>query len=155
MVEDYQEEIESIEALNKIVTVKNILLHASLSPNLSDLTLHTTAFSFGLVLNPEDEVKTIVQKYNLANIPFIQIMTVKPGFQGSSFQISLLNKIEQLRSLNYRNKIFLDGGINEETITLILAQKYLPDVLCIGSYFTQSNDIKKRKEKLIQLIKSS
>jgi pentose-5-phosphate-3-epimerase len=82
-------------------------------------------------------------------------MSVNPGRQGQPFLLETLKKIEQLRLLGYRNKIFLDGGINEKTIPEILAQKFLPDVLCPGSFLTKADekDLSKRVDYLFNIIK--
>ena len=78
-------------------------------------------------------------------------MSVNPGKQGSPFIPETLKKIEQLRLLGYRSKIFLDGGVNDQTLPLILNQKYLPDVLCPGSFLTRAKDL----EKNIKFLKNS
>ncbi len=141
MVKDYQKEIEKLNQLTSFIKITNVLIHARA---LGNNPFPSSAIPVGLVLDPPDQVNSLSQKYDLNKIPVIQIMTVNPGFQGSPFIPDLLNKIEQLRSVNYRNKIFLDGGINEKTIPLILQQKFLPDALGIGSYLTKSDQIEER-----------
>jgi pentose-5-phosphate-3-epimerase len=99
---------------------------------------NTENFSIGLVLDPEDTISDLRLKYNLNSISCIQIMSVVPGFQGKPFIKEVLQKIEQLKSDNYRGEIFIDGGINEETLPLILEQKEHPDHLCVGSYLAKA-----------------
>jgi ribulose-phosphate 3-epimerase len=140
MVKDYEKEIKKLEGLKKIINIKNVLVHLSVVKN----PLVFQQFFLGLVLNPEDSVKTIVQNYNLKTIPIIQIMSVNPGAQGNPFIPKALKKIEQLRIADYRNKISLDGAVNEKTIPIIKSKKYLPDILCPGSFLTKAKDLKER-----------
>jgi pentose-5-phosphate-3-epimerase len=79
-------------------------------------------------------------------------MSVNPGFQGSPFLPEMLNKIEQLRNIGYRKEIFLDGAVNEKTISVILSKKYRPDFICPGSYLTKAKDLEKNVEYLRELI---
>ncbi len=145
MVNDYEKEIQKLGQLQKVITIKNILIHAPYFPN----TITNNIFTFGPVLNPEDSVSDLAKKNNLHTIPFIQIMTVHPGFQGASFIPESLQKIEQLRTLDYRNKISIDGAVNEKTIPLILSQKHKPDVLCVGSYLSKAENVEERTKKLL------
>lgn len=106
----------------------------------------------GLVLNPEDKIDTIKQVYDIQKIENIQIMSVNPGPQGSPFIPNMLNKIEQLRTLGYKSNIFLDGGINEESLKLILKLQNRPDFICPGSFFSRAENIKERVQYLTRLI---
>ncbi len=147
MVKDYESAIKKLS--NEVIgrfQIRNIFVHFSLLPNYSLLTTSYPRFSFGLVLNPEDSVTQIAKSYELSAIPSIQIMSVHPGSQGSRFLPETLKKIEQLRLQDYRNKIYLDGAINQDTLPIISAQPYLPDYICPGSYFNKSIDLNKSVE---------
>jgi pentose-5-phosphate-3-epimerase len=154
MVRDYKEYIEKIITIKEIIKVNNVFIHYDLLPKYEILNTKYY-FSIGIVLNPQDRVSELADKYNLKNIQSLQIMSVNPGRQGQPFLLETLKKIEQLRLLGYRNKIFLDGGINEKTIPEILAQKFLPDVLCPGSFLTKADekDLSKRVDYLFNIIK--
>lgn len=143
MVNDYFKEVEHIKALSKIVPVRNILLHASLQPDYPDLSSSFPNFTFGMVLNIEDDVSRFITSSIIKIVPVIQIMTVNVGFQEGTFVPLTLNKIEHLRKIGYKGEIFLDGGINEQTLPIVLSQKYLPSTLCVGSYLTKSTDLVK------------
>ncbi len=146
MVKNYPHEIKKLESLKKILKVKNIFIHFDL--------IKKNSFKFyktiGLVLNPQDQVGDLASRVDLNLINSVQIMSVIPGAQGNPFIENSLNKIEQLRLLGYRNKIFLDGGINEKTLPVILKEKFLPDVLCPGSYFTKTKSEKETEKKVNQ-----
>lgn len=151
MVKNFKDEIKKIVSFKEKITINNILIHFDLSPDLQQL-INRLYKNIGLVINPRDHILNLAKKYNLKNIPFIQIMSVNPGKQGQHFLKQTLKKIEQLRYLGYRSKIFLDGGINDKTFPLISKQKFLPDVICPGSYFTNAN-IDEFEEKIKKLKK--
>ncbi len=147
MVQDYRKHVEKINELKDFVKIDTVLIHYGVHPDFSFLTSQFP-FSFGLVLDPPDRVETIKQGYDLGKLPAIQIMSVYPGKQGQAFLPEVLKKIEQLRIAGYRNKIYLDGGINEETLPIIFSQKYKPDVIGPGSFFSKAENVEE-KVKLI------
>ena len=153
MVKDYKKEIEKLEKLKKLIKINLILIHFSAisSRQWRDRISDFSPIPIGLTLNPQDQVDDLACKYNLNHIPFIQIMSVNPGFQGSPFLPETLNKIEQLRDKGYRKKIFLDGAVNEKTIPVILSKKYQPDFICPGSYLTKAKDLEENVKYLSEL----
>lgn len=148
MVKDYEKEIKRLEKLKNLTTIKNILIHYSVNPNFQFIISNFPFFSFGLVLDPQDKAKTIIQKYDLAKIPCIQIMSVNPGFQSSPFLKENLKKIEELRLLGYKGTILIDGAINNQTLPLILAKKYKPDILAVGSFLSKAKKLEDRVQYL-------
>ena len=147
MVKDYEKEIEKLERINKQFKINTVFIHNQV---ISDAMIFQQ-FRLGLVLDPQDRVENTIQKYKLDKIAAIQIMSVYPGFQGSSFLPEMLIKIQQLRLSGYKSNIFIDGGINDKTIPVILKQKFQPDVLCIGSYLTKAKDLESRQQQIKQL----
>lgn len=144
MVSDPKKHLQLLKILpNKRVGI--VLIHHSILPDFSRLKSDYSQFRFGLVLNPEDEVLTLNTEL-FHTLPAIQVMTIKPGFQGSPFVKESLTKIEQLRKGGFRGEILIDGSVNELTLPLILAQEYKPDILGVGSYLTKSpkNKFEKR-----------
>jgi len=141
MVQNYESDLQLLQEYKNRINIGYVLIHSSLSPDYSLLTTKYS-LSIGLVVNFEERISELALKYPLSAIPAIQIMSVQPGFQGSSFIPEAVNKIEQLRNAGYRNKILLDGGINSQTIKLINNHKYLPDIICPGSFIAKSTDIK-------------
>jgi pentose-5-phosphate-3-epimerase len=151
LIKDWRKDIELINTLAKEIKVHMVFLHAIDSFVSDDLS--QDHYGMGIAIDPHITVDTIVKKFDLSVIPAIQIMTVHPGYQGQSFLPEQLQKLEQLRKADYRGKLYLDGGINEKTIPLILSREYRPDVLCVGSYLTRAGDeIEKRIDTLRSLI---
>src|SRR3989344_593450 len=146
MVEKYQSEFEKLHELSSLITINTVFVH--LTPfEKNRLKLNNTAFQLGIVLNPEDEVSAHWEVINTFSA--IQIMSVQPGFQGASFLPETLEKINELREKKYPGKIYLDGGINDKTLPLILRSTHLPDVLCVGSYLKENSS---EKLKLMNLL---
>lgn len=141
MVDDYFKEIKKLKKLVHFIKIKKILIHlnALKESNFQFLTSNfqppDSLFSYGLVLNPKDGVKEnwpVIKKFSTT-----QIMTVNPGFQGSPFLPKNLEKINELRELGYQGIITLDGAINDETLPIVLKNKYLPDVVFPGSFLRE------------------
>jgi pentose-5-phosphate-3-epimerase len=151
MVKDYKAEIEKLKVVKNTFKINNIFIHLSAIDDFSD-PLNYDDFNVGVVLNPENSVESLSKKINLDKMPFIQIMSVIPGAQGRPFIPETLNKIDQLRSYNYRNKIYLDGAVNDKTLTIIAARKNPPDVVCPGSFLTKCPDdeLKNRYDYLLK-----
>lgn len=146
MVFDYQTEIVKLKELEKSMQIENVLIHLKVIK--PDFKAENYQFKLGIVLNPEDKIKP---NYNLIkNFPAVQIMSVNPGFQGAEFLPEVLTKINELRNSGYQGKIFLDGGINDKTLPVILKNPHKSDVLCVGSYL--KTDTKERVKKLKKLI---
>lgn len=139
MIKNYQSTIEKIINFKKKIKLGNIFIHFNLHPNY-DRLINLYYKNIGLVINPEDKIEDLNRYYNLNKIKLLQIMSVYPGRQGQPFLRKTLNKITQLRLLGYRYKIYLDGGVNEESLPIILNQRFRPNVICPGSYLVKTND---------------
>lgn len=140
LVGNLEEELEKVEELEEIVAIKTIFARPASLENYKKLRNLYPEFEIGLAIDPTDSIETIAQSFDFEKVPAIQVMTVDPGVQGNPFLDDMLNKIEQLRMSDYRNKIYLDGGINDTSLKIIISRKYPPDVLCIGSYLTKAGD---------------
>lgn len=84
----------------------------------------------GLVLDLGEEIRGYEDF--IRDTQYFIVMTVQCGKSGQVFQASALSLIEQIRQLNPRATIILDGGINETTINLV--KKAGVDVAVVGSY---------------------
>jgi pentose-5-phosphate-3-epimerase len=152
MVKDFKAELDKIKKLHEMgMNVNVALINAKLHPEINDLTIEYP-FNIGLDVSPDTQIEEIARLYNLNFVKTIQIMTVNPGFQGSPFLEEMLTKIEQLRIVNYKLPIMIDGGVNNITIPLIQNKKIKPDFLCIGSYLTKAgSELEKRVNELNNL----
>ncbi len=124
--------------------VKKIIWHYEAIPDHDALLclndyLKKQKIKTGLCLNPETPISKInsLAKY----FDTIQIMGVKPGDQGRPFHPGVIAKIKKLKNNFPKQKIAIDGGINEKTFSKI--KKAGADILVIGSYLQKAPDLKK------------
>lgn len=130
--------------------INSVFIHLPTLTKLqkSGYELSNLSFSCGVVLNPEDEVEndlTFIKSFSK-----LQIMTVHPGFQGGAFLPRMLEKIHALKAGGYEGDIYLDGGINNETLREIVKQEDKPNFVCVGSYFTHHLDSLKKQLQILQ-----
>ena len=75
-------------------------------------------------------------------------MSVEPGRGGQKFIEKSINRIEYLKDLkeknNYNYLIEVDGGINNETISMVKNA----DIKVVGSYITNSDNYEEQINKL-------
>jgi ribulose-phosphate 3-epimerase len=87
----------------------------------------------GVALNPATPVESL--QWILADLDFVLVMSVNPGFGGQQFIPSALDKVTQLRTIirerNLSTLIQIDGGVNAGTISRISAAGV--DVFVAGS----------------------
>jgi len=102
----------------------------------------------GFVLNPETPVSKI-EKY-LDQLDQVLIMTVNPGFYGSSFLPEMVDKITELRNKASDLDIEVDGGVNDRTIGLV--NNAGANMFVSGSYIVKSDDINKAIDTLKEIV---
>lgn len=86
-------------------------------------TIQDKGIKAGVALNPQTPVSSV--EHLLADVDFILIMTVNPGFGGQSFISQCVDKVRTLTQIkneyNLTLDIEVDGGINGETAKQCLA----------------------------------
>lgn len=125
---------------------KCIYIHPSTSKNLQrDFEkLDALKIEKGIVINPDEDIDSFKELYS--NIDRVLLMSVVPGKGGQKF---LNNTEHRLQILNeYKEKygflIYIDGGINDETVKKVS----LADGVISGSFICKSNDFNKQINKL-------
>jgi len=106
----------------------------------------------GVSLNPATPLDVL--DYILDELDLVLLMTVNPGFEAQEFIDSVVPKIKKLRDeidkRNLRCEIEVDGGINEDTISI--ASSAGADVFVAGSAIFYSKDygetIKRMRERI-------
>lgn len=102
----------------------------------------------GIAINPETEISEIEKL--LKDIEQVLVMTVYPGFSGQKFMEDRVYKIKELKELklkkNLKFEIAVDGGLNKETIPLVLEAG--AECLCIGSFFFKYRNINRFLKKI-------
>ncbi|MFH1234927.1 MAG: ribulose-phosphate 3-epimerase [Candidatus Diapherotrites archaeon] len=92
-----------------------------------------------LAVKPKTSLESI--EPFLADVDFVLIMTVEPGFGGQGFLKEMLPKIRELRRKKPEIDIEVDGGINSETAKL--AVEAGANVLVAGSAIFGESDRRK------------
>lgn len=100
----------------------------------------------GISIKPNTNIN-ILNKY-LPYIDLVLVMSVEPGRGGQKFIEKSINRIEYLKDLkeknNYNYLIEVDGGINNETISMVKNA----DIKVVGSYITNSDNYEEQINKL-------
>jgi ribulose-phosphate 3-epimerase len=125
---------------------ERFLIHAETDHGHANLInqIHLNGRKVGLVLNPETQVEKIAELID--DVDFVQFMTVHPGFYGSEFVESVVNKIMEFHGQYPSVPVMVDGGVNPETILRLVAVGVTNFV--VGSYLVESQDVGKAIEEL-------
>ena len=102
----------------------------------------------GLCINPKTDVSRLFDYID--KVDYFQIMTVNPGKYGARFLPKTLDKVKILRSTTKKD-IYVDGSVNDETISLM--NKAGANMFIVGSYFKNSQDLRRSKKELRKKIK--
>ena len=109
----------------------------------------------GLAVSPH--VAPAELEYLLEHVDMLIVMTVEPGFAGQKMLPAALDKIPIFRQmaskLNRHLIIAVDGGVNFETITKVLA--YEPDIIICASLIYSSRDIAGTVRRIKELMAKS
>ncbi len=120
MISNPQEYIETFAQAGADV----IIVHYEVSPHLhrNIQKIKAAGKQAGVALNPSTPVFMLQDMISL--IDLVLIMTINPGFGGQELIPETLSKITQTRQLVTQRglscDIEVDGGINEETIPLVV-----------------------------------
>lgn len=149
---NYANSIKTLRKLAPIIPIRYVFTHTNIdieSKLVSDLVVCPA-------LSPEDAIDRYLLGSDIQTYPAIQVMTIHPGPQGQIFMIGELDKVCSLRTFGFGGQIMIDGCVNDDSIKQMkgLPPSYLPDVLCVGSYFSKCPDesIQTQYTKLNQLI---
>ena len=106
-----------------------------------------------MVINPATPPQSL--DWILADVDYVLIMSVNPGFGGQKFIANSLDKVRELRrtiqNRNLNTLIEIDGGVNEDTIADIAAAGV--DIFVAGSAIFGSRDYKKTIESFREKIR--
>lgn len=94
----------------------------------------------GIAVNPETKAEKIFPY--LMNLDQVVILTVHPGKYGAKFLPKMLKKVQEIRNLDKKIIIEVDGGINSQTIKG--AAKAGANYFVSGSFVTKAENPKER-----------
>lgn len=127
-------------------SVDTILVHLETCKHPDDILHHIKkkGKKTGIAIVPDTPVQAIVEY--LDDIDQVLIMTVNPGFYGSTFLPHTIDKIQELRAIDADIDIEVDGGITPDTIRLV--RDAGANMFVSGSFILKSNDVKASIEAL-------
>lgn len=134
--------------LDKLYLLKPecIYIHPSTCQDIKGVLDNITNHNItpGIVINPDESIKDFIKYF-----PFVKrilLMSVYPGKGGQKFILSTSQKLDELITYkkDYSFKIYIDGGINDETISKVSKA----DGIIAGSYICQEFDFEKQITKL-------
>lgn len=130
--------------LNDLLKLKPICIyiHPSTEPSAFGLLneLNNYGIKRGLVINPDEEIPSF--SHYFPYIDRVLLMSVTPGKGGQKFLDNTKDRLQNLISLKKDNdfEIYVDGGINDETIKEVLNA----DGIISGSYICMNKDFENR-----------
>lgn len=133
------------DALSSINT-KCIYIHPSTSSNIGEdlKKLDELKIEKGIVINPDEDIDAFEVLYS--QVDRVLLMSVVPGKGGQKFLEKTENRLLNLRKYKekYNFLIYIDGGINDETIKKVS----LADGVISGSFVCKYVDYNKQIGKL-------
>lgn len=114
-----------------------ITFHIEATPHAHRLVqlIHEKGKKAGIAINPATPISVLSEILEIADI--ILVMTVNPGFGGQKLIPSCVKKISELKKIRdekkYNYLISVDGGINSQTLNLVLDSGV--DIVVSGSAF--------------------
>jgi ribulose-phosphate 3-epimerase len=102
----------------------NLTVHVETCPNLHRTiqTIHELGCKAGVVLNPGTPAVMVEPVLHMVDL--LLVMSVNPGYSGQTFLPEILPKLEQLHHMlekvNPQADLEVDGGIDSETLPLVL-----------------------------------
>lgn len=127
--------------------IKTFIVHVETTSNVDALIefAHSVRCRIFLALKPSIPVSRI-RRY-LRKIDGVLVMTVEPGRYGAPFLRAMTGKIRQLRNMNRKITIEVDGSVNDKTISLL--KEAGANRFSVGSYIQKSKDVKEAIQSLL------
>ena len=133
-------------AISKLLKmdVDYISFHQEVAPHANRLIarIKDSGKKAGVVLNPSTPVCLLEDI--VADVDFILLMSVNPGFGGQEFLPQVFKKLEKLQPLKdkYGFEIEVDGGVNQNNCKDLFEKGV--DILVAGAYIFGQFDYKQR-----------
>ena len=134
--------------LNDLLKLKPICIyiHPSTEPSAFGLLneLNNYGIKRGLVINPDEEIPSF--SHYFPYVDRVLLMSVVPGKGGQKFLDNTKDRLQELISFKKDNdfEIYVDGGINDETIKEVLNA----DGVISGSFICMNKDFENQIMKL-------
>lgn len=133
-----------------VKNLKRVIWHIEIPTFHAGLIEYARSFGWevGLALSPDTPV-TAVEPY-LSFIDEVLILGVQPGFSGQALILSTLKKAAEIRALDPRIKIGLDGGVTTDGLLSIVNLEV--DRINLASAVFGTDNPRETLEKLVRLV---
>lgn len=129
-----------------------IYIHPKTEPTVISVLKKIKSFAIksGIVINPDESIEDYACYFPY--VDRILVMSVVPGAGGQKFIASTTHKIRTLKEYQKNNtfSIYVDGGINDENISLLTDV----DGVVVGSFICKNSDFTMQLEKIRANIKN-
>lgn len=127
-----------------------ITVHAETCPHLDRVLaqIHEAGVKAGIALNPATPLGVL--DYVMDKVDMVLLMTVNPGFGGQKYIPTMTEKISRLRMANPSLDIEVDGGINTDTIEIVLDAG--ANIIVEGSAVFGHGNTRERAEKAMTVL---
>lgn len=146
MVSDPFEYISYFASLKADEIIFNVELDADIKELLN--YIKSKGIKCGLALKSETSVSSI--RDYLPLLDAVLILSIIPGKSGQPMIESVLDKIDELKSIRESEKlhfdIIVDGGVNDVTMRKVYEKQ--PDIVVSGSFIWNSENIQTQIDKL-------
>lgn len=117
--------------------IEYITFHLEIKKNIKPIIKNIKKLNYkvGIAIKPNTKVEEIIPYIN--DIDLVLIMSVEPGYGGQKFIESSIDKAKEIRKLNNKITIEMDGGINNTNIHKL---NNIIDIAVVGSYITNNKD---------------
>ncbi|MFA6553389.1 MAG: ribulose-phosphate 3-epimerase [Patescibacteria group bacterium] len=118
---------------------ERIIFHFEAVPEPEGLIeeLKEANYQVGMAVNLETPIEALEPFIDLVDL--VLFLAIVPGRQGQPFHQEVAVKVEQMRDMDTRTLIGVDGGINEQTIGPLVSAGV--DWFCVGSALFKSGSI--------------
>lgn len=142
--------LAEIEKWAKIKNIRRVIFHIESDDKPAEVLSRITGrcCQVGIALNPETPLSAV--EPHLKKICEVLFLTVHPGHRGAAFIPEVENKIKEFTQIKNRPLCAVDGGVSKNNIAEL--KNCGVEIFCIGSALTQSDDVKKTYQELINLL---
>lgn len=139
-----------LKAWQKVTTVKRAAIHAEIKKPLAPILkkIKSNGWETGMAINPDTSWQVI--RDIIVDLNFVLMMAVYPGRHAAPFVPKVIDKIKSLRAAYPSLVIEVDGGVNAQTLPLLLragATRF-----AVGSAIWSSPNPIEAYQKLLKII---
>ena len=128
---------------------ERVIFHFEINKDKEEIIdqISRSGLSVGLAVNPDTQIEDF--SYLVPQIDVILFMSVVPGFYGSRFIPSVLDKIKKFKTFFPQKRIGIDGGIKIDNVRKV--HKIGIDYICVGSAIFEEKSPKDAYQRFLEV----